>query len=129
MPTYEYRCSSCRKRVSVHQSYEEYGRTPVRCPKCGNDSLRRLISRVRVARSEDSRLDSLADPSGWGDVDEEDPRSVARMMRRMGQEMGEDLPPEYDEVVDRLEAGESPEDIEESMPELGGPDDSLDVDE
>jgi hypothetical protein len=38
----------------------------------------------------------------------------------MGKEMGEELPPEFDEVVDRLEAGESPEDIENSMPELGG---------
>jgi len=65
-------------------------------------------------------LDALADPSAWGDFNEEDPRAMASMMRTMGKEMGEELPPEFDEVVDRLEAGESPEDIENSMPELGG---------
>jgi Flp pilus assembly protein TadB len=52
---------------------------------------------------------------------------MARMMRTMGQEMGEELPPEFDEVVDRLEAGESPEDIEQTMPELGGGGDELDL--
>jgi hypothetical protein len=82
-----------------------------------------LINRIRFARSEESRLDSLADPSAWGDFDENDPSSMARMMRKMGQEMGEDLPEEFDEVVDRLEAGESPESIEESMPDLGMGDD------
>jgi hypothetical protein len=53
-------------------------------------------------------------------LDEDDPKSVARWMRRMSQETGEDLGPEFDEVIDRLEAGQSPEDIEESMPDLAG---------
>jgi Flp pilus assembly protein TadB len=39
-------------------------------------------------------------------------------MRKMSQEMGEDLGDEFGEVVDRLESGESPDSIEESMPEL-----------
>lgn len=50
---------------------------------------------------------------------EEDPRALGKMMRKMGSEMGEDLPPEFDEVVDRLEAGQSPEDIESALPDLG----------
>jgi putative FmdB family regulatory protein len=122
MPTYEYRCLDCRKRASLYQRYEDYGRVPVACPHCGGSRLERRIGRLRVARSEDSRLDSLTDPSGWGDVDENDPRSVARMMRRMGSEMGEDMPAEFDEVVNRLESGENPEDIEKDIPDLGGGD-------
>jgi putative FmdB family regulatory protein len=118
MPTYEYRCQNCGKKVSHFLSYEDYDRAQVQCPHCGSDQLQRLINRVRVMRSEDSRLDSLSDPSRWEGLDEEDPRAMAKMMREMGQEMGEELPPEFDEVVDRLEAGESPEQIEESMPEL-----------
>jgi hypothetical protein len=47
---------------------------------------------------------------------------MAKMMRKMGQEMGEELPPEFEEVVDRMEAGEDPEDIEKSMPDLAGDD-------
>jgi len=66
-------------------------------------------------RSEESRLESLADPAKWGDFDENDPRSMARAMRRLGSEMGEDMGPEFDEMVDRLEAGEDPDSIEESM--------------
>jgi len=120
MPTYEYRCLDCRKRAAIYQSYADYGRVPVACPHCGSARLERRIGRVRVARSEESRLDTLSDPSDWGDVDENDPRSVARMMRRMGSEMGEDMPAEFDEVVDRLEAGESPEEIEKDIPDLGG---------
>jgi len=120
MPRYDYRCQSCKKRSVIFQTYAEYGRKKVKCPHCGSTELQRLIGRVRFARSEESRLDELSDPSDWGDVDENDPRSMARMMRKMGSELGEDMPGEFDEVVDRLEAGEDPEDIEESMPDLGG---------
>ena len=123
MPTYEYRCLACRKRFSLYLSYEEYGRVSVECPHCSSDNLQRLIGRVRIARSEDSRLESLADPSAWGDIDEDDPRSMGRMLRKMSREIGEDMPPEFDEVVDRLEAGEDPDEIEKSIPDLGGGDD------
>lgn len=81
--------------------------------------MSRLISRVSVVRSEESRLESLADPSNFAGLDEDDPRSLGRFMRKMSQEMGEDLGPEFDEVVDRLESGQTPEEIEDSMPELG----------
>jgi putative FmdB family regulatory protein len=120
MPRYDYRCQSCKKRSVIFQTYAEYGRKKVQCLHCGSAELQRLIGRVRIARSEESRLDELSDPSDWGDVDESDPRSMARMMRKMGSELGEDMPGEFDEVVDRLEAGEDPDEIEESMPDLGG---------
>ncbi len=120
MPAYEYRCLDCRKRVSIYQTYAEYGRQPVSCPKCGSANLKRLITRIRVVRSEESRMDSLSGESDWDSVDEEDPRAMARMMRKMGQEMGEDLPPEFGEVVDRMEAGEDPDEIEKDFPELSG---------
>jgi hypothetical protein len=61
-----------------------------------------------MPRSEEDRLESMADPTSWGDLDENDPRSMARMMKKMGNEMGEDLGPEFDEVVDRLEAARIP---------------------
>ncbi len=124
MPTYDYRCQDCHKRVSVFQTYAEYGTTPVLCPECGSARLVRRIGRVRIARSEDARLESLADPSNFGDLDENDPRSMGRMMRKMkeemGSEMGDDMGPELDEAIERLEAGQSPEDIEREMPELAG---------
>ena len=41
-----------------------------------------------------------------------DPRSLARMTRRMSEEMGEDIPHEYEGVLNRMEAGEMPSDEE-----------------
>lgn len=127
MPIYEYRCLHCGRRVSLLiRSFAAAETTTPRCPRCQSEDLRRLVSRVSVLTSEETRLDNLADPSSLGDVDEEDPRSIARWMRRMGQETGEDLGPEFDEVVDRLEAGQSPEDIESDMPDLGAGADTQD---
>ncbi|MCL6430796.1 MAG: zinc ribbon domain-containing protein [Anaerolineae bacterium] len=119
MPIYEYRCQRCGKRISHFVRSFAAADVPPPCPRCQSTDLRRLVSRIAVLASEESRLENLVDPSSLGDVDENDPRSVARWMRRMGREVGEDLGPEFDEVVDRLEAGESPEEIESSMPDLG----------
>jgi putative FmdB family regulatory protein len=120
MPLYEYRCQSCQQKVGVRLSYAEYDTAKPRCPLCGSPNLKRAIGRVRIAKSEDARMEAMADPSNFGDVDENDPKSVAKFMRKMGSEMGEDLGPEFGEVVDRLDSGESPESIEQSMPEMGG---------
>ena len=117
MPIYEYRCLECHRRVSrFYRSFSDI-EDPV-CPRCGSSQLTRLISRVAVVRSEDSRMDDLTDPAMLGDLDEDDPKSIARWMRKMSNESGEELPPEFDEVVDRLESGQRPEEIEESMPQL-----------
>ena len=128
MPIYEYRCHDCRRRVSLFfRSYSDIKDEPS-CPRCGGTHLTRLISRVAVVRSEDSRLDDLSDPSMLGDLDEDDPKSIARWMRKMSAETGEEMPPEFGEVIDRLESGQSPEEIEDAMPDLaddlgGGMDD------
>jgi putative FmdB family regulatory protein len=123
MPIYEYRCHQCRRRVSIWwRTFAEAEGSQARCPRCGGENLSRLASRVRLVRSEDSRMEDLADPEEMGDLDEDDPRSIARWMRKMSNEVGEDLGPEFGEVVDRLESGQSPEDIEAALPDLGGPD-------
>jgi len=119
MPIYEYRCNACRRRVSIWMRSYNPPVNPI-CDRCGSQDLTRLISRVAVVRSEEARLEALADPSNLAGLDENDPRSIARWMRRMSSELGEDLGDEFNEVVERLEAGESPEEIEKSMPELGG---------
>ncbi len=120
MPTYDYFCLDCQKRFDVFLSYSEYGTRGVTCSHCGSGNVRRRLTRVRIARSEENRLESLedlADPSALEGL-EDNPRELGRMMRKMGRELGEDLPPEFDEVVDRLEKGQSPEDIEAALPDL-----------
>lgn len=122
MPNYSYRCLDCHKRFEVFMTYAEYGVKPVSCPHCASLNIQRRIGRIRIAKSEESRLDDLADPSALEGL-EDDPRTLGKMMRKMKGELGEDVGPEFDEVVDRLEAGQSPEDIESAIPDLGGGED------
>jgi len=117
MPYYQYRCLNCKKRFETFLTYSEYGQKPIACPHCASQQVQRRIGRIRIARSEDNRLDDIADPSNLEGL-ENDPRALGRMMRKMGTEMGEDLGPEFNEVVGRLEAGQSPDEIEASLPEL-----------
>ena len=124
MPYYDYRCQDCQRRVRLfYKTYADYDAATPTCPHCGGSNLTRWIKRVRIARSEDSILDSLEDDAALADLDDADPATLGRYMRRMSQELGEDLGDEFEEVVDRLEAGESPEEIEASLPDLGGDDD------
>lgn len=124
MPTYDFICESCNQRFDVFLTYSEYGKKKVTCTHCGSKDVRRRLTKVRIAKSEESRMDSVTgDLSGLEGL-EDDPKALGRMMRKMGKEMGEDLPPEFDDVVDRLEAGQSPEEIESALPDLGGEDTS-----
>lgn len=105
MPIYEYECDRCHKRTSVLTTRVSE-RVDAECRHCGGKSLRRLMSRFAMPKSEDARLDRLADPSNLGDLDESDPKSVARMMRKMGRELGEEFSgEEFDEAIDELESG------------------------
>lgn len=63
-------------------------------------------------------MENVMDPSALEGM-EDDSRAMGQMMKKMGKEMGEELPPEFDEVTDRLEAGQSPEEIESALPDLG----------
>jgi putative FmdB family regulatory protein len=120
MPTYDFICNNCNQRFDVFLTYNEYGKKTVKCLHCGSKDVRRRMTKVRIAKSEESRMDSMADDFSGFEGLEEDPKAMGQMMRKMGKEMGEDLPPEFDEVVDRLEKGQSPEDIESALPDLGG---------
>jgi len=71
-----------------------------KCKKCGSLNLEKLVSRVAVSRSEESRLESLADPAKLSGLDENDPQSVARWMKKMGKEMGEDAGEDFDQSID-----------------------------
>ncbi|HEY7041662.1 MAG TPA: hypothetical protein VID28_22525 [Methylomirabilota bacterium] len=55
-------------------------------------------------KSEDARLDALSDSSSYGDLDENDPRSVAQFVKKMGHEMGEDLDEDLDAAMDEAMA-------------------------
>ncbi len=106
MPIYEYRCQACSKRSSVFVRSMSIA-VKAKCEHCGSAKMRRLISRVVVPRSKSSLGDF--DESMLADVDESDPRSMARFARRMRDEMGDDMGPEFDEAIDQMEQGNFPD--------------------
>jgi putative FmdB family regulatory protein len=119
MPIYEYRCADCKRRSNLfYQTFSAAAAATPTCEHCGSTNVARLVSRVFQLKSEDAQLEDLADPSSFGDLDENDPKSVARWARKLGQQMGEDLGDDWGEMVDRLEAGEDLS--EEGDGDLGG---------
>ncbi|PKN89278.1 MAG: hypothetical protein CVU42_05230 [Chloroflexi bacterium HGW-Chloroflexi-4] len=130
MPTYEFRCADCRKRYEVFLSFADYDGYKPLCPHCASTNVARYIRKVRFSLGDRSRLASLADPENLNAL-ESDPQALGKMMREMKTQLGaNDLPGEFDEVVNRLERGQSPDEIEHDLPELsddsGG--DTMDVD-
>lgn len=123
MPTYEFRCNDTGKRFEVKMSYADYDPDTVRSPFTGSDNVARIIGRVRVVRSEMSRLEQAFDGGddtameALDDLEDADPRTLGRALRHFGRGVQDELGNEFNEVVGRLEAGESPESIEASMPE------------
>ena len=105
MPIYEYACDKCHRRTSILTLRVSAKARPV-CGQCGSTAMRRLMSRFAMPRSEEARLDRLADSANFNDLDEHDPKSLARAMRKMGSEMGDEFAgPEFDEAVAELESG------------------------
>ena len=119
MPVYDFRCLDCSKRFEARLTYSEYDSHNTICPACGSVHIERIIRKVRVLRGDNDRLSALSDSANLDALDD-DPRTLGRMMKQMKSEVGAtDLPAEFDEVVDRLEKGQSPDEIEHDLPDLG----------
>lgn len=73
------------------------------------------MSRFATVKSEDARMEALADSGSFGDLDEDDPSSVARFMKKMGGEFGDELGDDFGDAVD------------EAMEETAGGDDAVET--
>ena len=101
MPIYEYLCPNCNGRF---QKLVQGFRDPAGlvCPRCGNADVRRAISRFATIKSDDARAESLADPTMFSGLDENDPRSIARWAKKLGKELGEDAGEDWDSMVEEM---------------------------
>ena len=99
MPIYEYRCEDCGK-ISEFLLIKSGEALEPRCKRCQSRKMSRVLSRVRVVRSEESRMESLSDPSKWGGLDENDPKSMAKWMKKLGKEFGDEMGEDVDGMVD-----------------------------
>ena len=109
MPIYEYRCQDCGARNS-YIILRRSNQATVACKKCRSPKLDRLMSRFSAPKSEEARMEAMADPSNFGDVDENDPQSMARFMKKMGKEMGEDLGDDFEAAMEESAGGTGPPD-------------------
>ena len=112
MPVYEYRCLDCTKRSSILQLSLSASRPPL-CSQCGSNRLERLLSRFACPKSEEARMESLADGAASSGFDENDSASMERMMARMGDEMGGDFGDSMAEAIESSD--EAPSGAEEDV--------------
>jgi putative FmdB family regulatory protein len=128
MPIYEYRCGNCQRRVSIFvkgfndpQSLE--------CPQCGSLDLSRLFSKFSIGKGEWYQRkgiyeDILSDHQLVRGLESNDPRALAEWNRRMSRGADEEIIPEYEEMTEKLEAGEPLENVmgeaEAAMDSVGG---------
>ncbi len=124
MPIYEFECKQCRRKFGT-LVMSRARLSEVRCKGCGSAELERLWSRFAAPKSEEARMESLADPGNLAGLDENDPQSVARLMKKMRREMGEDLGEDFDQALEQEMAGGSGEAEAASTPSPDSPSDDL----
>ncbi len=146
MPIYEFLCADCNKVFTFFSQTVSTDKTPA-CPKCGSNSMRKALSKFAISGAERKSSGSkVKEPSAGGDrtgdsgaddrlsdpkveremmrlmegaegIDENNPRQLGSLLRRMSDVTGEKLTPGMDSAIRRLEAGEDVEKIEQ---DLGG---------
>jgi putative FmdB family regulatory protein len=104
MPIYEYRCLDCKKHSTV-LVLSLANQAPTACSHCTSVRVERILSRFASPKSEEARLEALADSSNLAGLDKNDPQSMARFMKTMGEEIGEDLGDDLSETMESDETG------------------------
>ena len=140
MPIYEFYCAQCHAVFNFLSRTNNLTKRPA-CPRCQRPDLERRVSRFAVSKG---RKDAPPTENGMPDLDdakmervmeelareadgmnEDNPRQMARLMRRLYEGSGLPLGEKVEEAIRRMEAGESPEKIEEEMGDLLEGDDAL----
>jgi putative FmdB family regulatory protein len=143
MPIYEFACPKCRRIFSFLSKLVNPGRLPA-CPRCGNKNLTKQVSRFatvkglkepaakpEAAEGGEPPMPDLDDPRveramselerEMEHLDENNPKHMAHMMRKMKDLMpAGTMPEQLDVAIKRLEAGEDPEKIEADMGDVLG---------
>jgi hypothetical protein len=138
MPIYEFYCPDNHRIYQFYARTLAQGRAVPGCPDNPKFRMQRILSPFAVVGSRQGKGAADAGgpaPSGGADpaadarmeaamgemerefsgVDENDPRAMGRMMRRMADLTGETIGGEMEEVVRKLEEGADPESLEDGM--------------
>ena len=106
MPLFEFTCQNCRKQFTFLSGVIAENSEP-RCPVCGSEDLKKLVSRFTRGRSDDARMEAVAEKMESRDLD--DPTELSRFAREMGRELsaesGEDMTGEIEEMIEEESRG------------------------
>jgi putative FmdB family regulatory protein len=104
MPIYEYRCNKCEKEFSqLFLNPKEIRR--VKCKFCNGSNLTKLLSSFSVHQTEESRLSSFDTLKPRGDDFYKDSRNIGLWAKKKMKELGVDLGPKMDEIVEKGRTG------------------------
>ncbi len=131
MPIYEFYCMDCHTIFNFLSRRVDTGKKPA-CPRCHRPELERRVSPFAFSRGakeepvpgmpdldEEKMERAMMGLAGEMEgMDENDPRQMGRLMRRLTETTGMNLGAGMEEAVRRLEAGEDPEMIEAEMGDL-----------
>lgn len=104
MPIYEYRCNRCKKEFSL-LFLKLCDADSARCKFCKSRDLKRMLSSFALHQTEESRLADFDTSKPRGDDFYKDSRNVGLWAKKRIKEMGVDLGPKMDEIVERGRSG------------------------
>ncbi len=104
MPIYEYRCNHCGREFS--QLFLKAKETKnLKCKYCHSQNLSKLVSSFSVHQTEGSRLAEFDTSKPRGDEFYKDSRNVGLWAKKRMKELGVDLGPKMDEIVEKGRTG------------------------
>lgn len=130
MPVYEFYCKDCHAIFNFLARRVNTDKRPS-CPRCDRPELEKQVSPFAISRNLQEQADGMPDldeskmeqamltmAGEMENLSEEDPRAMARFMRRFSDLTGMALGDGAEEALQRLEAGEDPEQVEAEMGDL-----------
>jgi putative FmdB family regulatory protein len=99
MPLYEYSCRNCEKRFTFLTGVIA-GNSEPQCPQCGSINLSKLMSRFKRGRSDDARMEAIAEKMESRDLD--DPSELRRFAKDMGREIAAESGEGFDGDIEEL---------------------------
>ena len=98
MPVFEFRCRQCRAKFATLVGMTADS-SAVTCPSCGSHEADKLVSRFVRGKTEDDRIDEMADRlEAYGEPD--GGREMRDMVREMGKAVDEDMSDEMEEMFE-----------------------------
>jgi putative FmdB family regulatory protein len=131
VPIYEFYCQDCNTIYNFFSKSVNTKKSP-KCPKCKTSKLSRQVSVFSVTGKakdggdaddlpfDESKMEKAIQMLGKEaeNINEEDPRQAADLMRKLSDAAGLKLGSGMDEAIRRLEKGEDPDRIESEMGDI-----------